>query len=443
MFKSLCKMIVVVASIALLGACSPAATSTLPATALPAPTHTAPPPRVITATPQPTDTPRPAPTATFTPEPSPTLALLLNLEKGEQKFSSPETFQAGLGDLDGDGDLDAVFANQQRNNSQVWLNDGSGTLVDTGQELTQYGHGVGLADFDGDGDLDAFITCHQFVKPSKIYLNDGAGVFQDSGQDLGDAGISGNEVNLLDLNQDGYMDVHVAYFGVPDKVYLNDGRANFSDSGLALGEDVIAWGDLDGDGDVDYFGKRWGKGYVAQFNDGGASAGGANFTEGWQLENQDTTVGGVALADFDGDGDLDALVLDGFRETGGLPSRLLWNDGRGQFTDSGQSLNESIGADPAVGDLDNDGDLDVFVANMDLPNEVWLYDNGQFIDSGLRMGAKADMTGKPSLGDLDGDGDLDVVVGRFRGGAEVWFNATLRRGFFWIKERGLGMLTRR
>ncbi|MEW5868540.1 MAG: VCBS repeat-containing protein [Chloroflexota bacterium] len=436
MFKLLCKTIVAVTLIALLGACSPAALSKLPAaTALPAPTHTAPPPRVITATPLPTDTPRPA---TLTPEPSPTLALLLNMEKSEQKFSSPETFQAGLGDLDGDGDLDAVFANQQRNNSQVWLNDGRGNLVDTGQELTQYGHGVGLADFDGDGDLDAFITCHQFVKPSKIYLNDGAGVFQDSGQDLGDSGISGNEVNLLDLNQDGYMDVHVLYFGVPDKIYLNDGQANFSDSGLALGEDAIAWGDLDGDGDVDYFGKRGGQGYVAQFNDGDG-----NFTEGWQLENPDTTVGGVALADFDSDGDLDALVLDGFRETGSFPSRLLWNDGTGQFTDSGQSLNKSLGADPAVGDLDNDGDLDVFVANMDLPNEVWLYNNGQFIDSGLRMGAKTDMTGKPSLGDLDGDGDLDAVVGRFRGGAEVWFNATLTRGFLRVTEWGLGMLTRR
>jgi len=341
--------------------------------------------------------------------------------KSPQEFDARETFQVGLGDLDGDGDLDAVFANPQRNHSEVWLNDGRGFFVNTGQQLTQYGHGVGVADFDGDGDLDAFIACHQFVELSKVYLNDGHANFQDAGQDLGDARSSGVEVNLLDLNGDGHIDVHVMYYdpqGLPDKVYLNDGHANFTDSGLALDEETVAWGDLDGDGDVDYFGKRWGQGYVAQLNDGSGQ-----FSVGWHKDDSQSTVGGVALADFDGDGDLDALVMNGLRRTGSYPSLLLWNDGSGQFTDSGQRLNETLGAEAAVGDLDGDGDLDVFVTNMDLPNQVWLNDGGQFSDSGLRLGENSDMSGKPSLGDLDGDGDLDVFVGRFSGGAEIWLNS--------------------
>lgn len=352
----------------------------------------------------------------------PTPAPLLTLVKSTQAFGSPETFQAGLDDLDGDGDLDAVYANPMRNHAAVWLNNGDGTFTDTGQQLTQYGHGVGLADFDGDDDLDAVIVCHQFVTPSRVYLNDGTGNFSDHEQDLGDKNISAADVNLLDINGDGYIDIHVMYYapsGLPDKVYLNDGRANFHDSGLSLDEEIIAWGDLDGDGDADYFGKRPGSEYVVQINDGSG-----NFTIGWRMEDAQASVGGIVLADFDADGDLDALVANGFRQTGSFPTHLFWNDGHGQFSDSGLVLNETMGAELAAGDLDQDGDLDVFVSNMDLPNEVWLYHNGQLVDSGLRLGENTDMSGKATLGDLDGDGDLDVIVGRFRNGAEIWFNQT-------------------
>ncbi len=364
--------------------------------------------------------------AQATSQPTTAPAASFSLEKSAQEFKVSGTFQAGLSDLDGDGDLDAVLANPQKNYSQVWLNDGGGHFTDTGQQLTQYGHGVGVADFDGDGDLDAFIACHYFVKPSQVYLNDGHATFQSNGQDLGDANISGAELYLVDLNGDGNMDVHVMYYdpkGLPDKVYLNDGKANFADSGLALDEETIAWGDLDGDGDVDYFGKRWGQGYVVMLNDGSGQ-----FATGWQMDDSQSTNGGVALADFDGDGDLDALVANGTRSQGSHPTRLLWNDGiqggtLGQFTDSGQQLNKTLGAELGVGDLDADGDLDVFVSNFDLPNEVWLNDGeGHLLDSGLRLGTNADSSAKPSLGDLDGDGDLDVFVGSLMGKPEIWLN---------------------
>lgn len=358
---------------------------------------------------------------TITPEITASPPPLLTLEKSTQNFTARGTFQAGLGDLDGDGDLDAVFANPMQNNSQVWLNDGTGAFTDTGQKLTTYGHAVGLADFDEDGDLDVFIACHQFVTPSKIYLNDGTGSMTDTGQDLGDRSISGTEVNLFDINGDGHMDVHVIYYhpnGLADLVYLNDGHGFFSDSGLRLDEEPITWGDLDGDGDVDYFGKLQGKSYVVQLNDGNGQ-----FTLGWQTDDNQSTLGGVALADFDADGDLDALVTNGFRDPSSLPSRLFLNDGTGQFTDSGQTLNPTMGSNLAVGDLDLDGDLDVFVANSDLPDEVWLNDgNGYFSDSGLRL--EGIFSTKPSLGDLDNDDDLDVFVGSLTSKPQIWFNLT-------------------
>lgn len=357
--------------------------------------------------------------------------VLLTLEKSAQALGLRETFEAALGDLEGDGDLDAVFANPMRNHGAVWLNDGRGTFVDTGQQLTQYGHGVKLADFDGDGDLDAVMVCHQNSAATKVYLNDGAGIFTATAQDFGDARISAADVNVLDLDDDGFMDIHVLYYsesGVPDKVYLNDGSGTFHDSGLLLDEDFIAWGDLDDDGDVDYFGKHWGEGYGVMLNDGGIQGGTlGQFALGWQMEDQHASVGDVALADFDGDGDLDAMISNGFRDTGSRPARLLWNDGSGAFTDSGLRLNETMGAHFAVGDLDLDGRLDVVVTNMDRPNEVWLNRGDQFVDSGLRLGNNTEMSGRPTLGDLDGDGDLDVIIGRFRGGAEIWFNGSVSR----------------
>ena len=342
------------------------------------------------------------------------------LQKSSQELGLSETFQAALGDLDGDGDLDTVFANPMRNPAEVWLNEGNGRFSNTGQQLTLYGHGVGLADFDGDGDLDAFIVCHQTSLGSSVYLNDGTGMLTATDQDFGDAHSSAADLNLLDLNGDGTVDAHVLYYsasGVPDKVYLNDGNAVFHDSGLALDEDFIAWGDLDGDGDVDYFGKQWGEGYAVMLNDGQGQ-----FIPGWQMADSQANVGDVALADFDGDGDLDALIANGFRETDSQPARLLWNDGSGSFAESGLHFNETMGTHFAVGDLDLDGRLDVLVTNMDRTNEVWLQRDGQFLDSGLRLGDDAEMSGRPALGDLDGDGDLDSVIGRFRGGAEIWFN---------------------
>ena len=154
--------------------------------------------------------------------------------------------------------------------------------------------------------------------------------------------------------------------------------------------------------------------------------GAGHFSGGWTLADARTTEGGIAVADFDGDGDLDALVTNGFRDEGAYPTRLFWNDGgTGQFVDSGQALNETMGAEVAAGDLDGDGALDVVVANMDLPNEIWLNDgHGTLVDSGLRLGAipPEGHSTVPSLGDLDGDGDLDVLIGDLAGAPVIWFN---------------------
>ena len=115
----------------------------------------------------------------------------------------------------------------------------------------------------------------------------------NTGQELGDKNISAAEGNLLDLNGDGYMDVQVMYFApnsLPDKIYINDGAAHCIDSGLALDEEVIVWRVVKSDGDVDHFGKSLGKGYTIQLNNDDG-----NYTAGWQLDDPQSTFGGILL----------------------------------------------------------------------------------------------------------------------------------------------------
>jgi VCBS repeat-containing protein len=161
-----------------------------------------------------------------------------------------------LGDLDGDGDLDAFVAVAPGTGgapNTVWFNNG-GILTDSGQRLgngqTQH---VTLGDLDGDGDLDAFFAnSKNFNEPDEVWLNVGGGQFVDSGQRLGN--FAGSHVQLADFDLDGDLDVYQAnYFG-PDRIWINLGGAVFADSQQLIGsdsEDHVAVGDIDGDGDRD------------------------------------------------------------------------------------------------------------------------------------------------------------------------------------------------
>jgi hypothetical protein len=342
----------------------------------------------------------------------------LNLTKSAQEFEPMNTYQVALGDLDDDGDIDAVFSNMSTTNSSVWLNDGTGMFTDSAQNLTAWGHGVGLGDLDGDGDLDAFITCASESHRSRVYLNNGAGVFYDSGQRINDLGISGNGVRIADVDGDMDLDVFVVYYQQPDRLYLNDGSAVFSVSAVVPPEGAFC-GHLNGDGYIDLFVKDFNSGYRTMTNDGLG-----NFTRHWQVADTTCVYGGVAIADMDGDGDRDAIIGNG-DHTGNHPTKVMLNNGHAGFSDSGQVLNETNWARFGVGDLNGDGTPDVFVSNFDRPNEVWLNDgSGILTDSGLRMtGDLSDNTTYVAMGDLDNDGDLDVFVANFiEGGNEIWFS---------------------
>jgi formylglycine-generating enzyme required for sulfatase activity len=176
-----------------------------------------------------------------------------------QRLGSAITADIGLGDLDGDGDLDALTGGWDEP-SRVWFNDGTGVFNDSGNKLSPaetHIHAISLGDVDGDEDLDAFLAIAS-GDPHEVWLNNGDGSFVNSDQDL--RGPLGHAVTLADLDGDGDLDAFTAHGdrhrGTENRVWLNDGTGQFSDSGLRLGDTYsfgVALGDLDGDGDLDAF----------------------------------------------------------------------------------------------------------------------------------------------------------------------------------------------
>ena len=192
--------------------------------------------------------------------------------------------QPALGDLDGDGDLDVYAASQppERGNydprDRILLNDGNGAFTDSGQRLdnprrpgTAGSGAVALGDLDGDGDLDAVVAT---AKGAFIWTNLGeaqggqTGVFAESGQRLGRGHIE--DVFLADLDGDGdldsvvgekaqvtvWLDTVTAAGKAQASIWLNDGQAGFRDSGQRLSyteRDGLAVGDFNGDGFPDVF----------------------------------------------------------------------------------------------------------------------------------------------------------------------------------------------
>jgi hypothetical protein len=131
-----------------------------------------------------------------------------------------------LGDVTGDGALDAIMAGAP---NEVWFNDGTGMFTDSEQSLTYMpGDTVALGDLDGDGDLDTYLAVGSSgLAEDKIWLNDGHGTFTESDLSLSTGFSSG--IGLGDLDGDGDLDAFIAHGelgkanagGLPNEVWLN------------------------------------------------------------------------------------------------------------------------------------------------------------------------------------------------------------------------------
>jgi enediyne biosynthesis protein E4 len=395
------------------------------------------------------------------------------------------------GDIDNDGDPD-LYVTSYRGGNQLFLNNGDGTFTDitelTGTGYAGHSSSAVFFDFDGDGDLDLYVAnigrfttdivdrmlgyYIGFALPkeffnvdfemagekSSLFRNDGMGRWPDVATEAGVAAAGWNgDVTLADYDLDGDLDLYTTNMFGANTLYRNDG-GKFTD----VTRETLrrtSWGavgalffDADDDGRPDLY-------VVDMHSDMWRPPGpGWRPTRGYAppreeiLEQMDKTALllrelGMASAKYDspfGPTKPEFQVATGRLDELGLPhvfgNTFFFNRGEGRF----EEASDRVGLECywpwgiTAGDLDNDGDVDLYVpSGMGYPYFYWpnhLYLNqgdGTFVERAQELGAEpparglaiagADIEGVPfmrssraaALLDIDNDGDLDIVVNNF------------------------------
>ncbi len=345
-------------------------------------------------------------------EPSP-----VSFKKSNQKFIDVAAVDIKLADFDGDDDLDAIFVYMTKKKpgsecqeSLIWFNDGKGHFDNSGQKLLDCGHGVDIGDLDNDGDIDILIVGNG--ESSNVYLNNGKGVFHSNQELKIPDGLS---VKLSDIDRDNDLDAFISAVDNPVILWLNDGNGRFSQTDIQF-KGVADIGDVDNDGDIDILTKAIGHGYNIKLNDGKA-----NFLDGWELVDSTASYGAMGLRDLDQDGDLDMFITNGnFERT--YPSQVFFNDGNGNFADSGQLLGHTRLARLRFADLNNDGKIDVFISNRKHPDQVYLNNGKGYFSENEPVNKEETSTAGSALADLDNDKDIDILMCDLFKSCEIWLN---------------------
>jgi len=347
--------------------------------------------------------------------------------------------QSGFGmgacsaDYDNDGWPDLYITGVESN--RLYKNNGKGGFVDVTAKASAGGAGrwsssCAFADIDNDGRVDLFVTnyvdfsvdnnkfcsgagdirtyCHPNVYhslPNILYRNNGDGTFTDITKEAGVYRSDGNGLGVVfgDYDNDGWIDIYVANDSVPNFLFHNKGKGVFEEVGLRAGVSVGAegrplagmgtdMGDIDGDGLLDIIVtnldhethslyRNLGKGLFTNIT----------FESGVGQATLPFVGFGATFFDFDNDSDLDLAIANGdiidnvaqFRDNTSHEQRnlLLQNDGKGRFRDVGPASGpgfalKKVSRTLVVGDLDNDGDLDVVVGNNGQTADVLRNDGG-------------------------------------------------------------------
>ncbi|MBS1791253.1 MAG: CRTAC1 family protein [Acidobacteria bacterium] len=424
-------------------------------------------------------------------------------ESDKEKRYIVESMSGGVAmfDFDNDGRLDiylvnsysveATLAKKPHPSAALYRNLGNGKFEDVAAKAgvadPGWAVGVSVADFDNDGFDDLYVTC---FGANKLYRNRGNGTFEDvtAKAGVGDARFSTGSA-WADYDRDGDLDLFVANYvefsldklpqfgkgetcryrnvevqcgprglqGAGDTLYRNNGDGTFTDvSKQAKVEDArglyglgVVWTDFDDDGWPDLFvandtvpNYAYRNNHDGTFTETGFSLGVAVDENG----NEQACMG-ITVGDYDRDGRLD-LAVSNFSED---YNTIYHKNSDGTFTDVTRATKTVEPSLPYVGwglkffDADNDGWLDLFVANGHVyPQVEGAYPGGQYKQRklfyrNLRDGTFAEIAGEVSaallerrvsrgvaFGDYDEDGAVDLIVNELDGAPMLLRNELMK-----------------
>lgn len=403
----------------------------------------------------------------------------VNGESGQKYFIEPIGSGVVLFDFDNDSDLDLYLINGSDlpgrtspvvPTNRLYRNDGDTfTDVTTQAAVGDTGYGLGgcVGDYNNDGFTDLYVTNYG---PNVLYRNNGDSTFTDVTES---AGIAGNQLSsgcaFVDVDADGYVDLYVVNYvqfdpatnpectrqgvrtyctpealqGAADILYHNNGDGTFKDitatagisgaNGKGLG---VVCGDVDNDGDTDIFVANDTTPNFLYLNDSNARI---KMTEdalfaGVALSEEGRAYSGMGanLGDFDNDGYLD-IVITNFQDQ---TNSLYHNAQSGFFNEVsfakgvGEKSLRYLAWGTDFVDFNNDGWLDLFVANGHLddniadidpigtyaqPNQLFLNNGGVNFEASIDTAIKIQKVSRgAAFGDIDNDGDMDIVVSNLK-----------------------------
>lgn len=346
-------------------------------------------------------------------------------EMQAQVFSPGHALSNAFADVDGDGDLDlgVSFADGAvrlyRNERGSFVDVSAGSGLPTGGPAVR---GLAWGDFDGDGDPDLYVGVARAagtLARNLVFRNEGDGSFVEVGEKTGLVLVDADsrQSSWIDYDLDGDLDLFSAQRSARNRLFRNDG-GRFTDVSEAVGLDDprrsvgACWFDMDEDGDLDVFVANQEADKDALYRNDGASFTDVAPALGMHHPERTLAEGGVgcSVGDYDNDGHLDLFVAT-YGDT-----QLFRNLGDGRFrevaAETGVLRNlHAVGA--SWGDVDNDGELDLFVAAYDDARSrdfLFLNDGGRFNNVlGDDDPLQASDHGV-QWADIDADGDLDLSL---------------------------------